>query len=198
MKSAASFSANYVQNSSSPVGMRNHQVIRIDSTNGWSYSRCNPRMKSMKALNSVWGIPVQRIWGRVIPQESVEMDQRGSTTEFICGATFLRVRRWRDVIFFLRMSSGVQKQLKGTSGLVRYGLRANFLRKRYWTYSVWADRASVDAFLRAEPHRTAMRRLSQWIAPGDAAFVTWESTDDSINWKEGLDRLNSSSHGASA
>ena len=127
------------------------------------------------------------------------MDQSGSTTKFICGATFLWVRRWRDVIPFLRMSSGVQTQLKGTSGLVRFGLRARFIRKRYWTYSVWTNRASLDAFLRAEPHRTAMRRLSQWIRPGDAAFVTWESTDDSINWKEGLDRLrSSSSHGASA
>ena len=134
-----------------------------------------------------------------IPQEVFEVGQAGSTTEFICGATFLWVRRWRDVIPFLRMSSGVQRQLKETSGLVRFGLRARFLRKRYWTYSVWTDRASLDAFLGSEPHATAMRRLSQWIVPGDAAFVTWDSTDDSINWKEGLDRLSSSSsHAASA
>lgn len=94
------------------------------------------------------------------------MDQAGSTTGFICGATFLWVRRWRDVIPFLRMSSGVQRQLKETPGLVRYALRARFLRKRYWTYSVWTDRASLDAFLQAEPHRTAMSRLSQWVVPG--------------------------------
>ena len=135
----------------------------------------------------------------MIPQEGVEMDQAGSTTEFICGATFLWVRRWRDVIPFLRTSSGVQKQLKESSGLVRYGLRTRFLRKRYWTYSVWEDQASLDAFLRAEPHATAMKKLSRWVRPGDAAFVTWESSDDSINWEEGLDRLsNSPSHGASA
>ncbi len=114
------------------------------------------------------------------------MDQAGSTTEFICAATFFPVRRWRDVIHFLRMSSGVQRQLKGTSGLVRYGLKANFIRKRYWTFSVWADRASLDAFLRADPHATAMRRMRQWVVPEDSAFVTWDSADDSINWKEGL------------
>ena len=127
------------------------------------------------------------------------MNQAGSSTEFICAATFFPVRRWIDVIHFLRMSSGVQKQLKETSGLVRYGLRANVIRKRYWTFSVWADRASLDAFLQAEPHATAIRRMRQWVVPGDSAFVTWKSTDDSINWKEGLDRLrSSSSHEASA
>ena len=141
----------------------------------------------------------QRTRPEGIPQKGVEVDQAGSTTEVICAATFLWVRRWRDVIPFLRMSSGVQRQLKETSGLVKFGLRARFIRKRYWTYSVWTDQASLDAFLRAEPHRTAMRRLSQWITPGDAAFVTWESTDDSINWQEGFDRLeSSSSHQASA
>ncbi len=132
----------------------------------------------------------------MIPQEGVEVDQAGSATKFICVATFFPARRWLDVIPFLRMSSRVQKQLKGTSGLVRFGLRTSFVRKRYWTYSVWTDRASLDAFLRTDPHVTAMRRLSQWINPGDAAFVTWESTDDSINWEEGLGRLrNPSSHG---
>ncbi len=127
------------------------------------------------------------------------MEQADSSTEFICAATFLWVRRWRDVIPFLRMSSGVQRQLKETSGLVRYGLRANFLRKRYWTFSVWEDRASLDAFLLAEPHATAMRRMRQWVVPGNSTVVTWDSTADSINWEEGLDRLSSSSaHEASA
>ena len=127
------------------------------------------------------------------------MDQPSSTSELVCAATFFPVRRWIDVIRFLRASFGVQRQLKQTSGLVRFGLRTNFIRKRYWTFSVWTDQASLDAFLRAEPHRTAMTRLSQWITPGDAAFVTWESTDDSINWQEGCDRLeSSSSHQASA
>ena len=121
------------------------------------------------------------------------MGQPGSTTEFVCAATFFPLRRWRHVIPFLRMSSRVQRQLKGTSGLVRYGLRTSFVRKRYWTYSVWADRDSVDAFLRSEPHATAMKKLHQWVIPGESGFVSWDSSDDSINWKEGLDRLRNSS-----
>ncbi len=118
-----------------------------------------------------------------------EMDQADSTTEFVCCSTFFPVRRWRHVIPFLRMSSRVQKQLSGTSGLVRFGLKTSVIRKRYWTYSVWADRASIDAFMQIEPHATAMTKLNQWVDPGKFAFVSWGSSDDSINWKEGLDRL---------
>ena len=127
----------------------------------------------------------------------VKMDQSSSTSEFVCAATFFPVRRWLDVIRFLRASFGVQRQLKETSGLVRYGLRTDFIRKRYWTFSVWTDQTSLDAFLQAEPHAAAMRRMHQWVVPGDSAFVTWNSADDSINCEEGLDRLRSSlAHGA--
>ena len=124
------------------------------------------------------------------------MDQASSTSEFVCAATFFPVRRWLDVIRFLRASFGVQRQLKETSGLVRYGLRTNIIRERYWTFSVWTDQASLDAFLQSEPHAAAMRRMHQWVVPGDSAFVTWDSADDSINWEEGLNRLRSSlAHG---
>ena len=122
------------------------------------------------------------------------MDQADSTNEFICAATFFPLRRWRDVIPFIRMSSRVKKQLKETSGLVRFGTRTSVIRNRYWTYSVWLDRASIDAFLQSEPHATAMTKLDQWVIPGESAFVSWASTDGSINWKEGFDRLSSSLH----
>jgi hypothetical protein len=86
------------------------------------------------------------------------------------------------------MSSRVEKQLKATQGLVRYGLRANFFRKRFWTFSVWADRDSVNAFVAGEPHATAVGRMSEWAGEG-TAFVEWNSHDGVINWKDALERL---------
>jgi hypothetical protein len=124
------------------------------------------------------------------------MNKSSSTSEFVCAATFFPVRRWIDVFRFLRASFGVQRQLKRTPGLVRYGLRTNFIRKRYWTFSVWKDRASLDAFIQAEPHASAMMKMHQWVVPGDSAFVTWDSADYSINWEGGLERLRRSiAHG---
>ena len=117
------------------------------------------------------------------------MDQADSNSDFVCCATFFPVQRWQHVIPFLRMSSRVQKQLDGTPGLVRFGLKTSVVRKRYWTYSVWTDRASLEAFRQAEPHATAMTKLNQWVEPGKSGFVSWDSNDDSINWEEGFDRL---------
>ena len=121
-------------------------------------------------------------------QRQVEVGRAESKGEYLCIATFLPVRRWRNVIPFLRMNSQVEKQLKQTPGLIRYSIRANFLRKRFWTFSVWADKASSNAFVRGEPHATAVRRFPEWAAEG-AAFVEWTRGDGSINWKEALDRL---------
>jgi len=59
-------------------------------------------------------------------------------SEFTSVATYLPVKRWRD-IHFLLMSYRVEQQLRRTEGVVRYGLRTNLPRKRFWTYSVWKD-----------------------------------------------------------
>ena len=40
---------------------------------------------------------------------------------FVSIATFLPVRRWRDVVAFLRLAGKVEQQLRKPDGLVRYG-----------------------------------------------------------------------------
>ncbi len=124
-------------------------------------------------------------------EEQAENRPLDATAEFVCISTFLPIRRWRDVIPFLRMSSRVQKQLSQTPGLIRHEVRAKFLRKEFWTFSIWKDNESVDAFVRAEPHRTAMTRFEEWAEEG-AAFVRWTSSDESINWNEAMQRLTTS------
>jgi hypothetical protein len=41
-------------------------------------------------------------------------------------------------------------------------LRAQPLRRTYWTLSAWTDEAALNSFARAEPHRTIMRRARPW------------------------------------
>jgi quinol monooxygenase YgiN len=103
-------------------------------------------------------------------------------------ATFLPVRRWRDVLAFFRMASQVEQQLRGTTGVIRYGVRADVLHKRFWTLSVWTDPEAMNAFVRAEPHRTAVTRFAAWAGEG-AAFVLWRSVDAPLDWDEALLRL---------
>ena len=110
----------------------------------------------------------------------------------VCVATFLPVRRWRDVLAFVRMSSQVEQQLLRTTGLVRYGLRADFFHRRFWTLSVWTDLDAIQAFVRGEPHQTAVARFAAWAGEG-AAFVQWSSGDAAPGWEEALLRLRSPS-----
>ena len=53
--------------------------------------------------------------------------------EFVSIATYLPMKHWRHVIPFFRMSGRVERQLRGTEGVVVYGLKTDFLHKRFWT-----------------------------------------------------------------
>jgi len=122
-------------------------------------------------------------------QRVVEVSQAeiGSFTSI---ATYLPVRRWRHVIPFFRMSGRVEEQLRRTEGVVRYGLKTDFLRKRFWTCSIWKDRKAVGPFVTGEPHATAVRKFAEWAGDG-AAFVEWDSADGRVDWEEAAHRLKS-------
>ena len=120
--------------------------------------------------------------------KNAEVSKADSCSEFLCIATFLPVRSWLDVIPFLRMASRVEKHLKQTDGLIKYDLRANLISKRFWTCSVWKDRASANSFIASEPHATAVRKFQKWAGTG-AAFAEWNSSDGTLNWNEALKRL---------
>jgi hypothetical protein len=61
-------------------------------------------------------------------------------------------------------------------------------RKRFWTVSLWTTQSARDAFIRAEPHATAIRRFPDWAAEG-TAFVEWTSDTVQIDWNEVQERL---------
>lgn len=103
-------------------------------------------------------------------------------------ATVLPVRRWRDVPIFLRLATRANEQLNQTPRNVAYDVRARFLRRHFYTYTIWTNRAAVNAVVRTEPHAEAVRRMAAWAGSG-AAFVEWEALGKAINWPEGLERL---------
>jgi hypothetical protein len=121
-------------------------------------------------------------------QVQVEIMKAAGDMEYLSIATFLPLRRFRNIPAFIMMSQRVQQQLRATQGLVRYGLKTDFLRKYFWTCSVWTNKTAADAFVRAEPHATALKRFKDWAAPG-AAFVEWHAANPSINWAEVLEQL---------
>ncbi len=103
--------------------------------------------------------------------------------EFTSVATYIPIKKWRHVIPFLRLVGRVEEQLRRTKGVVRYGLKTDFIHKRFWTYSVWMNRQAIGMFVAGEPHATAIKNFAEW-AGEDAAFVDWNNADGSVDWKE--------------
>lgn len=78
--------------------------------------------------------------------------------------------------------------MRKTDGVVRYGLKTDFPRKRFWTYSVWKNRQAIGPFVAGEPHATAVKKFAEWAGAG-AAFVEWENSAGNVDWDEASRRL---------
>ena len=123
------------------------------------------------------------------PWRSLGPAQPGRTS--VALATELRLNRWSALPAFGRHTVGSVRQLARTPGVLGYSVRAAPHRRTFWTLTVWEDRAAMAAYVRAEPHRSAMRWLTEdlgsfvstsWTVAGDAGAPTWD---------DGLARLRS-------
>ena len=113
----------------------------------------------------------------VIPDLPWTADRIGEAPGVVV-VTRLHLRRWRDVPAFLRDSLAIRRQTTRSPGARSLMLRARPLARTFTTVSWWDDEAAVRAFVRAEPHRGAMRRWhaqmedfsNRWL-PGTAGVV---------------------------
>ena len=82
----------------------------------------------------------------------------------------LPLRAHRSIPGFLRDAMEIRGQLARADGLVGYGLQAELGREVFWTFSAWADQASLGAFAGSDPHRRITRRLAPFM--GETRFET--------------------------
>ncbi len=97
--------------------------------------------------------------------------------------TQLHLRRFRDIPAFLRDSRAIREQTMRSPGARSLFLGARPLARHFTTVSWWDDEASVRAFVRTDPHRSAMRRwgpemrrFSNRSFPGTAGVVPTVAT----------------------
>jgi hypothetical protein len=114
---------------------------------------------------------------------------RTGTRHALVMASKLEVRSLKDVPRFFRNSLLAWKQVKGAPGALGASLVAEPLKRTFWTLSAWEGRAELDAYVRAEPHRTVMTSMRPTMK--DSAFVFWEVPVDElpIGWPEARRRL---------
>src|SRR5262249_49050214 len=105
------------------------------------------------------------------------------TREYVAMASRLPLKRRRSIPGFLRDALAIRRQLARADGLVGYALDAELARKTFWTFSVWQDQASLDAFASADPHAAIIARLRPLMGqtrfeffqiPGSRLPLTWD------------------------
>ena len=97
-------------------------------------------------------------------------------------ASRFQLRRFRDVLPFLRDAMRVRTLVRRSEGALGVSLVARPLRREFETLSAWRDRESLDAMVRAEPHRSVMGRYRAAMA--DSAFVFYAPAEYPPTWAE--------------
>ena len=81
-----------------------------------------------------------------------------TATPAVVMASRFELRHLRDVPRFLLDSLRIRRQVLRANGALGVSLVAHPLRRQFLTLSAWSDRNAVNELVRAEPHRSAMRR----------------------------------------
>lgn len=109
---------------------------------------------------------------------------------YVMASKFELTSGWRSPAFLVQAIRAWQ-QARRSPGVFGVTLRAQPLRRTYWTLSAWTDEAALYAFARTEPHRTIMRRVRPWART--ATFRFWTVPADKVMpaelWAEAESRI---------
>ena len=103
---------------------------------------------------------------------------------YLAMASRLPLRCRRSIPGFLRDTLAIRRQLARADGLVGYALDAQLARNTFWTFSVWQDRASLDAFASSSPHRAITRRLRPLMGQTRFEFFQVAGSDLPMTWDQ--------------
>ncbi|MFE5219659.1 MULTISPECIES: DUF3291 domain-containing protein [unclassified Streptomyces] len=104
-------------------------------------------------------------------------------------ASRFETRTLRGALRFLAGAPAVWRQISRAPGAHGASLRAQPLRKVFWTVSAWESEGALKTFARSGAHRPISRGLSSQMS--DVAFATWQTSADRlpIGWEEVARRL---------
>lgn len=109
--------------------------------------------------------------------------------DYVVMASRLPLARYRDIPRFLRATMAIRKQLAGASGLIGYTLDAHPAQKTFWTLSAWDSQDALDAFSRADPHRSRVSAIRPKMRPTTFRFWTVRGADLPVSWQEARHRI---------
>ncbi|GAB2722064.1 DUF3291 domain-containing protein [Streptomyces bullii] len=95
---------------------------------------------------------------------------------------------WGALRFFLR-TPRVWWQVSRAPGAYGASLRAQPLRRTFWTLSAWESPDALKTFAHSGPHAPTSRGLASQMR--DVKFASWNANSDDlpVGWAEALRRL---------
>lgn len=103
---------------------------------------------------------------------------------YVAMTSRLPLKRHRSIPGFLRDAVAIRRQLARAHGMVGYALDAEVARKTFWTFSVWEDQASLDAFASSDPHQAITRRLQPLMGQTRFKFFQIPGSDLPMTWDQ--------------
>jgi hypothetical protein len=104
--------------------------------------------------------------------------------EYQAMASRLPLKRHRSIPSFLWDTLAIRRQLAKAPGLVGYALDARLGAKTFWTFSVWEDRASLDAFARSDPHQRIIQGLRPVMGESRFEFFPVHGSQLPMTWDQ--------------
>jgi len=114
--------------------------------------------------------------------------QAAAERDYVALLTYLPLNSAWGVPRLLLLAARIRRQLRTSSGLLGYSLRARLGSKEFWTLSVWDDEPTLQAFVAAPPHSAAMKALATHM--GRTRFARWivKGSDLPLQWSDALQR----------
>ncbi|WP_067468058.1 DUF3291 domain-containing protein [Actinomadura macra] len=119
----------------------------------------------------------------------IPMEKADPGTKVLVMASRLEVRSLRHVPGFFLASLALLRQARRSEGAHGFTLKAQLLKRTFWTLSAWSDRKALQSYAAAEPHASTMRRKRAVMR--DSTFVFWDvqGADLPIDWADARRRI---------
>ena len=119
----------------------------------------------------------------------VHLTRPPADSDCVMMASVLPLTSYRYLPAFFGATRKIRRQLATAEGLIGYSLDAHPVAKTFWTLSAWESRAALDAFSRADPHRTEVAAIRPRMQP--TTFVFWNAKVSDLpgNWAEARRRV---------
>lgn len=103
--------------------------------------------------------------------------------------SMLPLRRYGDIVRFLRWTGKIRKQLVTADGCAGYSLDARLLRKTFYTLSAWSDAEAMNRFVRSGQHAAMLADMAGRL--GEATFVESSTKSSSLplDWPAAKQRI---------